>query len=271
MTPKKRGKTITILGLAFVLLVSQTFASTQPAAPPSTVNRILNYEDSGSKRTAVEEVEVAVDAHLPLESHSQERLYYFLEGRGIMSIYEGAPEGDVYEVRQDVSIYMTPGIEHEIINVGNTPLRYVILLVKGGVAPEGDLTWSAVTQRGVTVDKPTIGSGVAVTHVFDEGLNPSKDEGLHLKIRDIWLRRPQKFSNAEVLTITRGRSTRLHTHHDTDETCYILYGEGHFVWDDKEIPFKAGSVISYPIGVQRKVVNTGKFPMSYLVISSFLN
>jgi hypothetical protein len=43
------------------------------------------------------------------------------------------------------------------------------------------------------------------------------------------------------------------------------------VWDDKEIPFQAGSVISYPIGIQRRVVNTGKFPMSYLVISTFLN
>ncbi len=271
MNAEKRCMTVAILSLAFALLVLEGFASAQSAAPSAKVNRLLEYEESGSKKTAVEEVELAIGGHLPLKSHGEERLYYFLDGRGVMSIYEEAPEGDVYEVRQDVAVYMTPGIKHELVNVGSTPLRYVALLVKGGVAPEGDVSWSAVTQRGVTVDKPVIGSGVAVTKVFDEGSNPSKEEGLHLRIRDIWLRRPQKFSNAEVMTIAPGRSTRLHTHHDTDETCYILYGEGHFVWDDKEIPFKAGSVISYPIGVQRKVVNTGNFPMSYLVISTFLN
>lgn len=234
------------------------------------VKRILDYEDSGSKKTAIDEVELLADTHLPLQGFPEERLYYILDGRGIMSIYEEAPKGDLYELRQDVSIYMTPEIKHEIINIGNTPLRYVIFLVKGGIAPDGKLSWSAVSQRGVTVEKPMIGSGVAVTKVFDEGLNPSKEEGLHLRIRDIWLRRPQKFSNAEVLTVAPNRSTRLHTHYDTGETCYILYGDGNFVWNDKKIPFKAGSCISYPIGILRRVENTGKYPMSYICISAFL-
>ena len=235
------------------------------------VKRILDYEKSGSKRTAIDEVEISAQTHLPLQDFPEERLYYVLDGRGIMSIYKESPKGDVYELRQDVSVYMTPGIKHEIVNIGHTPLRYVIFLVKGGIAPEEELSWSAVTQRGVTVDKPMIGAGVAVTKVFDEGSNPSQEEGLHLRIRDIWLRRPQKFSNAEVLTVAPGRSTRLHTHHDTGETCYILYGEGHFVWNDKEIPFKAGSSISYPVGVSRKVENTGKYPMSYICISSLID
>lgn len=235
------------------------------------VKRILDFEKSGSKKTAIEEVELAGATNLPLRGFPEERLYYVLDGRGIMSIYEESPKGDVYELRQDVSVYMTPGIKHEIVNIGHTPLRYVIFLVRGGIPPEGELSWSAVTQRGVTVDEPMIGSGVAVTKVFDEGSNPSKEEGLHLRIRDIWLRRPQKFSNAEVLTVAPGRSTRLHTHHDTGETCYILYGEGNFVWNDKAIPFKAGSCISYPIGVLRKVENTGKYPMSYICISSLLD
>jgi mannose-6-phosphate isomerase-like protein (cupin superfamily) len=234
------------------------------------VKKILKYEDSGSKKTAIDEVELLADTHLPLQGFPEERLYYILDGRGIMSIYEEAPKGDVYELSQDVSIYMTPEIKHEIINIGDKPLRYVIFLVKGGIAPEGGLSWSAVTQRGVTVDKPMIGSGVAVTKVFDEGLNPSKEEGLHLRIRDIWLRRPQKFSNAEVLTVAPGRSTRLHSHYDTGETCYILYGEGNFVWNEKKIPFKAGSCLSYPIGIMRKVENSGKYPMAYICISSFL-
>ncbi len=237
---------------------------------PHQTKQLLTYEDSGSKRMAVDEVELAKDGCLPTQDFPEERLYYVLDGRGIISIYEGFPEGDVYELRQDMAVYMTPEIEHEIFNTGNASLRFVIFKVKGGIAPQGGLSWSAVTQRGVTVDKPIVGSGVAVTHVFDEGKNPSKQEGFHLLIRDIWLRRPQKFANAEVVTIMPGRSTRLHTHHDTAETCYILVGKGKFIWDDKEIPCKAGSCISYPIGVQRKLVNTGQYPMSYICIGTFL-
>ncbi len=246
-------------------------AAAQAEAVSANVTRLLEYDESGSKRTAIDEVELDVGGHLSLEGFPEERLYYFLDGRGIMSIYEEAPAGDVYELRQDLAVYLTPGVEHEILNLGPTPLRFVVFLVTGGVVPEGELSWSAVTQRGVTVENPMLGSGVAVTDVFDEGLNPSKAEGLHLRIHDIWLRRPQLFTNAEVITIAPGRSTRPHTHHDTGETCYILYGEGHFIWDEEEIPFEAGSTISYPVGVLRAVVNTSQFPMSYVVMSAAVN
>ena len=245
-------------------------AQDRPRSRGKVVRRLLEFEDSGSKRTAIEEIVLDPEEGLPPSGYPEERMYYFLDGRGIISIYEEFPAGDVYEIRQDLSVYMTPQIQHEIINTGSTPLRFVVFLVRGGIAPEGEISWSAVTQRGVTVENPVIGSGVAVTRVFDEGTNPSKEEGLHLTIRDIWLRRPQKFSNAEVLTIAPGRSTRSHTHHDTGETCYILVGEGHFVWDNEIIPCKSGSAISYPVGVRRQVVNTGKYPLSYICISSFL-
>jgi mannose-6-phosphate isomerase-like protein (cupin superfamily) len=231
-------------------------------------NQLLLFEDSGCQKTAVNQVTLPAKTRLPLTGYPEERLYYFLDGRGIFSIYEQAPQGDVYEMRQDTAVYLTPAIQHEIINVGDTPLRYIEFLVSGGLAPEGGLSWSAITQRGVTIDKPAVGSGVAVTKVFDGGSNPAKVEGLHLEVRDIWLRRPQKLVNAEVLTIAPGRATRLHTHFDTSETSYVLYGEGHFVWDEKQIPCQAGSVISYPFGVQRQVVNTGQFPLSYVLIAA---
>ncbi len=237
---------------------------------PLKVKKILAAENSGSKRTAIHEVDLAVGKNLALQGFPEERLYYILNGRGIMSIYEEFPKGDVYELRQDTAIYMTPGIKHDIINTGSSPLQYVIFIVKGGLAPKEGLSWSAVSQRGVTVDKPMLGSGQATTRVFDEGTNPSKEEGMHLRIRDIWLRRPQKFANAEVLTIAPGRSTRLHNHYDTGETCYILVGEGEFVWNTKNIPCKAGSCISYPIGVLRQIKNSGKYPLSYICISSFI-
>lgn len=263
-----------ILCTASTILMLASVAEAQvdgEASVDTVVNHVLAYSESGSGRTAIDEVELAVGGRVPLHRRSEERLYYFLGGRGIVSIYEEAPQGDVYEVHQDLAIYMTPGIEHEIVNVGNTPLRYAVFMVTGGVMPEGDLSWSAVTQRGVTIENPVVGSGLAVTDVFDEGLNPSKSEGLHLEIHDIWLRRPQKFTNAEVVTIAPGRSIRPHTHHDTGETYYILYGEGHFVWDNDRIPCTAGSSMSYPVGVRRAVVNTGQYPMSYVVMSATVN
>ena len=236
-----------------------------------TTNNLLTYEASGCGRTALNEVILPPGDALPLARTPQERLIYFLDGRGIASIYEATPDGDVYEVRQDLSVYLTPAIQIEIINTGDSPLRYAEFLVRGGIAPDGELSWSAVSQRGATVEKPAPGSGVAVTHVFDEGRNPSKEEGQHLRIRDIWLRRPQKLVNAEVLTIAPGRATRLHTHHDTSETTYILAGQGHFVWDEETIPCAAGSVISYPISVQRQVVNSGRFPLTYVLIAATLD
>ena len=52
-------------------------------------------------------------------------------------------------MRQDISIYLTPAVKHELINTGDTPLRWVEFLVRGGVAPDGETVWDAVTQRGV--------------------------------------------------------------------------------------------------------------------------
>jgi mannose-6-phosphate isomerase-like protein (cupin superfamily) len=216
-------------------------------------------------------VELDVGERLPLEQHPEERLLYFLYGRGIMSIYEESPMGDVYEIRQDTAVWMTPMIKHQILNTGNYPLKYIVLMTTGGLAPEGELSWSAISQRGVVVDKPQGGSGQSTTRVFDEGLNPSKEEGLHLTIRDIHLRRPQKFSNAEAVTISPGRSTRPHTHHDSEENYYILVGKGVFHWDDEEIPCESGSCISFPVGVTRRVENTGEYPLTYVCFSAFID
>lgn len=234
------------------------------------VKQIMSPELSGSIRSYIEEVTLEVGETLELTDRPEECLFYFMDGRGIMSIYDPIPDGDIYEIRQDTAVWITPAIKHEIKNVGNSPLRYVICMTTGGLAPEGGLSWNAITQRGVVVKKPQVGSGQATTRVFDEGSNPSKDEGLHLRIRDIQLRRPQKFSNAEVVTMQPGRGTRPHRHSDSEENYYILVGEGKFHWDEREIECKAGDCISYPIGVQRNVVNTGNYPLSYLCFSAWI-
>lgn len=234
------------------------------------VKHLLSPKISGSKRSYIDEISIKAGEDSGLEAHPEERLFYFLDGRGIMSIYEEFPHGDVYEIRQDTAVWITPKIKYQIMNGGDSPLRCLVLKATGGIAPEGELSWSAITQRGVVVDKPKVGAGQATTRVFDEGTNPSKEEGLHLRIRDIVLRRPQKFSNAEVVTIQPGKATRPHTHHDSEENYYILVGHGVFNWDKKNIPCKTGSCISYPTGVKRNVENKGQYPLTYLCFSVFI-
>jgi mannose-6-phosphate isomerase-like protein (cupin superfamily) len=235
------------------------------------ISRLLSPETSTSIRSYIDEVELDVDEVLPLEQFPEERLFYFLYGRGIMSIYEESPKGDVYEIRQDTAVWITPMIKYQLINTGNHPLKYIILMATGGLAPKGDLSWSVISERGVVVDKPQVGSGQATTRVFDEGLNPSSEEGLHLRIRDIYLRRPQKFANAETVTIAPRRSTRPHTHHDSEENYYILVGKGNFIWNDKKIACDVGSCISFPIGVTRRVENIGEYPLTYVCFSAFID
>jgi mannose-6-phosphate isomerase-like protein (cupin superfamily) len=235
------------------------------------VKRIISPEFSNSKRSYLDEVEIDVDERLPIQEEPEERLYYFLSGRGIMSIYDPFPKGDVYEVRQDTAVWMTPKITHQILNISHIPLRYIIMMVTGGVAPEGGLSWSVISERGVNVNRPLIGSGQATIRVFDEHSNPSFEEGMHLRIRPIALRRPQKFSGAEVLTISPGHSTRPHFHYDTEENFYVIAGKGNFIWNEKKIPCSSGSGISYPIGVSRCVENSGDHPLTYLCYSAFIN
>ena len=90
------------------------------------IKRLLSPENLGSKHSYIDRVFLELGEDLGLQSHPEERLFYFLDGRGIISIYEEFPRGDVYETRQDTAVYITPRIKHQIINVGDTPLRYLV-------------------------------------------------------------------------------------------------------------------------------------------------
>ncbi|MCB0005873.1 MAG: hypothetical protein KDE04_05450, partial [Anaerolineales bacterium] len=64
--------------------------------------QILREEASGSKRTTIFERSLAPGERRELAAEPEERLLYFTDGRGIISIYDPAPEGDLYELRQDI-------------------------------------------------------------------------------------------------------------------------------------------------------------------------
>ena len=60
--------------------------------------------------------------HTHEDDVSLEEMYYFLSGKGEMSV-----EGKRIEVFTNDSIMVPPGIEHGVRNIGETPLKMIII------------------------------------------------------------------------------------------------------------------------------------------------
>lgn len=223
-----------------------------------------------SRWTTVLECRLDPGERLPLERFPEERLYLFTDGRGMLDVYPG----DVYELRQNTALWTTPMLPTSIWNSGPRPLHWVVFCV-GGVpvpelqrlpgAPDGLLTWTSVTSGAHAAP----GSGQSTVYVYE---GHRHDEGLHLQIRLVPLRRAQRTHDpAELLTLLPGGATQLHTHPDIEETSYILAGEGIAQWDEHEIALHPGDVICYPPGVVRKMTNRGDSTLVYLCHSAGLS
>ena len=70
--------------------------------------QLLSFEQSGSGRTAVFQHALPPQASQSLTQLPNECLFYVLDGRGIISVYDAVPAGDLYELRQDIAVYLTP-------------------------------------------------------------------------------------------------------------------------------------------------------------------
>ena len=241
------------------------------AAVREQVRSLMPFEASAGRDTAIDEITIPPGGRMPLQGYLEERMYYTLDGRGILSVYDTFPAGDTYVIRPDLSLFTTPGLKHELFNTGPTPLRMVVFRVKGGVAPQGvpdGVTyWPPVSKPGVTVNAPAVGSGFWITYVYDEHSNPSVTEGQRLQVRGLRMRRAQKFNVAELLVLGENGETRLNLSSGNGAK-YVISGEGHFVQDGKKIPFHAGSVFSTGPGTIGNTVNTGKYPAVYISIGT---
>jgi mannose-6-phosphate isomerase-like protein (cupin superfamily) len=223
----------------------------------------------------VDQIVLQPGTRLGLAGYPEERIYYVLDGRGALSVYDAISKGDLYAVRPDISYYFTPGLKHEILNTGSGPLILVVFRVTGGVVPteseDGVASWPAVSKPGVTVANPAVGTGFWATYVFDEHSNPSVMEGQYLNVHALRLRRAQRITTAELLTIGPHSETRPHRHEDSDETFYILSGSGNLHWDGKTVPMKAGAVASLPVHGVRNLENTGDTPLQYIVLNTMVD
>jgi quercetin dioxygenase-like cupin family protein len=210
-----------------------------------------------SRYTTLDEAELAVGERMPLATFPEERLYLFTDGRGFMDIYPG----DQYEIRQTTALWTTPLIPTEIRNTGPRPLHFVVFRVGGVPVPEmrdGMLTWTSVDASGHAAP----GSGQNTVYVYETHRH---DEGLHLRIHLIPLRRAQRTHDpAEMLTLLPGGSTQRHTHPDIEESIYVLNGTGRAMWDDEWLPIGPGSALCYPPGIVRMVHNDSDAPLTYV-------
>ncbi|MGR4890740.1 cupin domain-containing protein [Sphingopyxis sp. LARHCG72] len=259
------------LALAFGAAPIQAQVANQ--APRPVHKTLLPFEESMGKDTSVEEITIGVGQRMDLGGFPEERLYYVLDGRGILSVYDKFPDGDTYNIRPDISLYFTPGLKHELFNTGTSPLRLVVFRVKGGIVPpnvpDGAVYWPTVSKPGVTVDKPAVGTGFWITYAFDEHSNTSVTEGQRLQVRRLGLRRAQKFAGAELLVLGENGKTRPSVGGDTNSTGYIISGEGNWVRDGKRYPFKAGAVRVGQPGALQFTENTAGYPITYIAISTF--
>ena len=231
------------------------------------VEVLLNESESAGGNVQIERIELLPGGKIPCQGYPEERLYYVQGGHGAFSVYGELDQGDTYVIRPDVTYYLTPGLMHEIVNTGSLPMHLVVFRVMGGLVPEGA---EEGVQKWTSIGKSNaVGTGFWFTDVFNLQENETAREGQHLQVWGVGLRRAQKLVSGEVLSLGERKSTRRHAHSETNETFYILMGEGCFVVEGERTPFKAGATCSVPVGQVHHVENTGNSPLLYVCITTF--
>lgn len=228
---------------------------------------LLAFDASAGSNVQIDRITLRHGELIPCQGYPEERLYYVQSGYGVLSVYAEIADGDNYILRPDVTAYHTPGLLHEIANTGEQEMQLVVFRVRGGLVPDGA---EEGVQKWTSIGKSAaVGTGFWYTDVFNLQENETAREGQFLQVWGVGLRRAQKLVSGEVLQLGGGRATRRHAHSETNETFYILMGEGSFENDGERTPFKAGSVCSVPVGVVHSVENAGITPLLYICITTF--
>ena len=89
---------------------------------PPRVSKILISEHTvGATRISMGTNVTEVNSRIPLHTHKEsEEAMFVIQGRGILKA-----EGREYEVGPGTAIFSPLGVEHEIVNVGEGPLKIV--------------------------------------------------------------------------------------------------------------------------------------------------
>jgi mannose-6-phosphate isomerase-like protein (cupin superfamily) len=85
----------------------------------SLVRELIHPSIHGNRNLSLAEATVAPESKTRLHRHSSaEEIYFFLEGRGLMTLEE-----EVFPVGVGDSVLIPPGKRHRLENTGRSPLK----------------------------------------------------------------------------------------------------------------------------------------------------
>lgn len=220
--------------------------------PPAMEERILVPRDS----TANKIVEVR---HMIIEPGGMqeiktpdERLYYVLAGRGVYDYETWGVMGWDCDLEANTAIWQPPVNRHFFCNTGEGPLRLIAVSCKidGAEKAEG----SYQVKRLPALPNMYLVGGDA--YVLLSGR----------EVEDLGAR---SFTRAnEFVLINRGCSHPMWenrmAHKGSEEISYFVRGEGKISLGDKELSFKAGSVVYIAPNTPHRFENTGRDVAAYV-------
>lgn len=85
----------------------------------SEIRELMHPREHGNSNQSFAEATVPVDSETQKHKHVRtEEIYHITQGAGLMSLGE-----QQFEVREGDTICIEPGVEHNIRNVGEVPLK----------------------------------------------------------------------------------------------------------------------------------------------------
>lgn len=89
-------------------------------APGVTIRWVIDDKHDGAPNYALRVIEVAPGGHTPHHTHWFEHENFVLEGQGTVTI-----NGETYPVGPGAVIFVPPNAEHQYVNTGNTPFKFL--------------------------------------------------------------------------------------------------------------------------------------------------
>ncbi len=186
-------------------------------------------------------------------NRDSERFYYVIDGRGTLAQRIGNEVGDAewkMGIEGGTAIWMPPGVQHGLVNLGDGPLRlveYSVTLDAGELKAERE---SPTSPRIVQVLR--VAPDNAVTFLSRVAFEAAR---LGAKA----------FTLSEFETLHPGGSVICHAHSDSEEIYYIVRGTGTSTVNGTRTKYKAGQCVYIGPGQSHQMNNEGEEVLEYIL------
>ena len=185
-------------------------------------------------------------------SDRQERLYVFLDARGVLSVLSLGAHWQ-YRLRSNTVAFLPARVGHKIANSGDAPLRAIVFTVRvaalerGGELHEGPILSSLndIVQRNMV-------------SFITQTLLVAKEAGA------------KALALSEHQTVLPGGSVPKHVHEAREELCYLCSGRGTLFLSDSEHVLQAGEAARIPPGTPHSMLNKGDAVLEYVIAQSLM-